>query len=103
MNRFEVLQRFAGDARIHRDHAFTFLVLVEMWLAQGQPDQFTPNFPTLHTLTKARRSSLYHWLAELEQFGYLSFVRGQNQYAARSVRFTIARIPTETGEGVLAS
>lgn len=100
MTRFEVIQRFANDARTHRDHRYTFFVLAEMWADAGRPDQFKPDFHRLLKLTTARRSNLYRWLGELDLFGYINYQKGSNQNKKLTVSFTVASSPNGTAEGL---
>lgn len=40
------------------------MVLTEMWVNLGKTERFEPDFKELLRLTKAKRSSLYRWLAD---------------------------------------
>lgn len=79
MTRYDQIKLFAADSRTHRDHAYTFMVLTEMWIYQGKPDSIELNVETLLQMLKTKRSTLFDWLRQLEQFGYLEWRRAANQ------------------------
>lgn len=93
MTRYEILHRFAEDERTHRDHAFTFHVLTELWAAKGQPDSIELDLGELLRILKTKRSTVFRWLAELEQFGYIIYRRAKNQHEVSTV--TISKPKTK--------
>lgn len=98
MTRFDILQRFASDDRTHRDHAFTFLVLSEIWVNEGKPESLELVIKELVRVLKARPGSVYRWLSELDNYGFIQYRRRRNQHEKSTVVFQIAGIPDATAQ-----
>lgn len=91
MTRYDILHRFAEDNRTHRDHAFTFMVLTEMWVNNGQKEATELDLTELLRLLKTKRSTMFDWLRQLETFGYMDLHRGHNQHQKTTFRLYPSR------------
>lgn len=107
MTRYDVLKRFADDGRAHRDHMVTFIVLMELWVAQRRPESVELEFAHLLRILKTKRSTLFDWLRQLETFGYIELRRSSNRYEKSTVRLVMdsstRTLSTEAGRPVPVS
>lgn len=106
MTRYEVMRQFATDERTHRNHLVTINVLTEMWVTQGKPVSIELDYAELLAILKTKRSTLFDWLRQLEEFNYIELQRSANQHQKSTVVLkignTLNRIAlTQVGQHVL--